>query len=98
MNIEQKLDIVRKFLEVGGEDAYINLNLHSSRDSFEQTAQLAEELSPLFSEVPTFHKVGKTSWFKFRSGDYSVDIAVFHDHPEYMEEDVDLSGGEEHAI
>jgi hypothetical protein len=92
MNIEEKLAFVRKALEMG---ANVELVFHNVKEE-EVAEQVAAELSQL-TNLPYQSKAnGSTRWFKIDNYDQGVEATVFYDD-EYLEEDIDFTGGEEHA-
>jgi hypothetical protein len=91
MNIEQKLAYVRRALELG---ANVELIFHNIKE--EAAEQVAVELSQL-TNLPYQSKAnGATRWFKIDNYNQGFEATVFYDD-EYLEEDIDLTGGEEHA-
>lgn len=98
MNIEQKMVLIRRALELG---ACVDLNLHNCKEESE-AKQVAEELSQLTTIPHKAQSHGGTQWFKIDDRDNHIGVVIFYDDDEgnFMEEDVDLSGMEEenHAV
>jgi hypothetical protein len=92
MNIEQKMEYIRKALELGAD---VDLMFHKIQDK-KQAKKIAVELSKLGGFKHKQNSHNGTHWYKIKSEDYSLETSVFYDG-EYLQEDVDLSGGEEHA-
>lgn len=90
MNIDEQMSYIRKALESG---ATVDIRFHNI-DEEAEALKIAHSFSKL-SHVP-FKEVnsGIFSWFKI---DGPLETTVFFSKGEYMEEDVDLSGGVESA-
>lgn len=93
MNMEQKLAYLQKALEMG---ARIEVKFH-----FVQGEQKAKEMAATFSEMSGIPAKSSYSngafWYNVDDYKNQLETTVFY-KPIFMEEDVDLSGGDEIAI
>jgi hypothetical protein len=87
MNIEQKMEYIRRALELG---ASIDVKWYTIEGE-----EKARELIANLDTVPFEQKeVEKTNWFAAYDYKNAINTTIFFDK-EYLEEDVDLSGMEE---
>jgi hypothetical protein len=89
MNIEQKMEYIRRALELG---ANVDISFHNVSTK-KEAKRIAVELSNMagLKHKQTTHD--GTHWYKIRNDDYTFGTSVFYD--EFLEEDVDLSGMKE---
>jgi hypothetical protein len=89
MNIEQKMEYIRRALELG---ANVELNFHNLKKE-EEAQQAVSELTSMADVPYSKHENDGTKWFKIRNYADRIYTTVFYDE-EYLKEDVDLSGSE----
>jgi hypothetical protein len=89
MTIEQKLEIIKKALEKG---AYIQVNFHWLKEEEDATNIMND-----FNLDYEIQERNGTQWAKHQSPNYDFEVSAFYDGEEevsFIDEDVDLSGGE----
>jgi hypothetical protein len=87
MSIDQKLEYIRKALELGAD---VSLGFHNCRDK-EEAEKLASKLSELI-HIPVVHKASCDSSLRWLKIDYNYSelaTTIFYEEKEtYLEEDV----------
>jgi hypothetical protein len=89
MNIEQKMEYIRRALELGA-NVYLNFHNFNEKSEAEKTAV---ELSRLAGVTHQQKSNNGTHWYKIQNDDYSLESSIFYD--KYLEEDVVLDGMKE---
>lgn len=99
MTIEQKLELLRKAIEMGAD---VHVSFHDGPERFSDlTKAQAKEIASVMSEFtdipfkPNFH--GTTNWFESKEDKFSVTAFYTPVASDFMEEDVILDGMEETA-
>jgi hypothetical protein len=89
MNIEQKMEYIRRALELG---AHVDVKWYNIEDE-DKARDLIADLEK--DTVPFEQKESeKVNWFAAYDYENAINTTIFFDK-EYLEEDVDLSGMEE---
>jgi hypothetical protein len=94
MTIEQKLEMLRKAMEMG---AHVEVSFHNPKDSYTRfNKEQAEEITSEFNQVdfvPKYH--GGSHWFKSKHEDFSISVFYQPVASDFLEEDVVLDGMKE---
>jgi hypothetical protein len=92
MTIEEKLAYLKKVIEMGAD---IQVSFHDIREKNE-AVKAAEELSAMMNQPFHYKSHRGSDWLKIYNRENGLETSIYYDS-EYLEEDVDLAGGEEIA-
>jgi hypothetical protein len=91
MTIEEKLAYLQKAIEMGAD---IQVSFHDIREKAE-AVKAAEELSTMMNQPFEYKNYKGSDWLKIYNPEAAIDTTFFYEE-DYLQEDVNLDGGEEH--